>query len=158
MCFTKNNNTMMCLLLFILLPLTACSKNDSGLPLLGKSDLAGQTIWVQKADGSIQCAPPIDKAASLDAQQRELVLAGVDVLSSDCGAKATDMACGLPTGGINFFRINVVNSTTANDLGFETVVFDEAAFVLAARGVQGSAIDPDVNTYSSSGCNVNAYP
>ena len=90
--------------------LSACNHDDPSQPY----------VKVYKYDGSIQC----DSAGvELDTMALELINIGIDVVCSQKGHDGLVRAtvCGGDTGNINIFKINRVNLSDAESIGFESV-------------------------------------
>ena len=75
-------------------------------------------IDIFKPDGSRQCEP--DSGIPIDAMQRELTEAGVDVHAASTAADGMlrPQVCGAPTGQIHVFTIDAAAAQAAADLGF----------------------------------------
>jgi len=96
---------------------SSCGINDTSNKLPKELTLSK----VYKYDGSIQCE---NGGISLEIMSQELTRAGIDII---CAQKGSDgypriVMCGLPTGKINIFQINTVDLSSADNLGFISIV------------------------------------
>jgi thioredoxin-related protein len=104
----KIHKTVLVIFLFLL---SACHHDD---------DKSSTYEKVFKSDGSVQCDT---SKIELDIMAMELINAGIDVVCSQTGHDGLTRAtlCGLSTGNINIYKINSVNLSDAESIGFESV-------------------------------------
>ncbi|MEJ2743184.1 MAG: hypothetical protein P8176_12030 [Gammaproteobacteria bacterium] len=95
--------------------------SSMALALMSCGSEPNNSRWVFKHDGSAQCDRSFNRELSVNKQRTELVSAGIDVISSNCGEiTSLEIAsvCGAPTLRINVYEIPIENLQDTADLGF----------------------------------------
>jgi hypothetical protein len=89
-------------------------------PAAAKSGAKGETVKVFKYDGSRQCEPGTGVSAAV-MQAKEL--AGIKVISSEhrSDGRMRAQACGMPTGMINVYEIDIADLPKAEKQGFKKI-------------------------------------
>jgi hypothetical protein len=115
--------TILCFLVPLLASAFSARKAETPAPgeATSSSDSPKQTdtVWVSRPDGGQSCSPKSGQA--LDEAATELKGAGIAVFESRKGndGKMRAQMCGLPTGGLNSYRIAKADLAKAQALGFQ---------------------------------------
>ncbi|MBU2917572.1 hypothetical protein KO505_06295 [Psychrosphaera sp. F3M07] len=122
---------------FILISLAACAC-ITDVPVTKEQKKA--TVFI--SNGKTQCQ---DNALPINTTKRDLLAAGIDVMSQSCGVLTGRMyasVCGGQTGQVHLFVIDIANVEKAKALGFSQV--DDTA--LGIREIECVSAQPNKTT------------
>ncbi|MBT9523941.1 MAG: hypothetical protein IV105_01685 [Rhizobacter sp.] len=115
--------------------LSACGGGDD-------SDTTTTTVALYKRAGSVQCG---SGGLTLSGMERELVEAGVRVITASCGNDGTiDPAlCGLPDGQIGIFEVAASHAQAASVMGYVPLSNNPAATSVPCTDLASPAPKPN---------------